>query len=65
MTASAFLVVLCIGQCMAMLTCLEAGYRLGCGRRHDTLSHTGLGAIEAAIFALLGLLLGFAFAGSM
>ncbi len=48
-----------------MLACLEAGYRLGCRYRHESWAHEGLGAIEAAIFALLGLLLGFAFAGSM
>src|SRR5687767_4262821 len=48
-----------------MLACLDAGYRFG--RRDDTSprTHEGIGAIEAAIVALLGLLLGFAFAGSM
>lgn len=57
-------VVLCVGQCVAMLVFLEAGYRLG-RRHHPETPHKGLGTIEAAVFALLGLLLGFAFSGSM
>jgi hypothetical protein len=54
------------GLFLGMLVCLETGYRLGhqAGRRHERF-HEGLGGIEAAIFALLGLLLGFAFAGAM
>ena len=48
------------------LGCLEAGYRWG--RRSiakaPELAHEGIGAIEAAVFALLGLLLGFSFAGA-
>jgi hypothetical protein len=48
-----------------MMACLEIGYRIG--RRNSAelpeLSHEGTGVIEAAIFALLGLLLGFSFAG--
>jgi hypothetical protein len=57
---------LSIGLFVSMLACLELGYRLGhaAARRHER-AHTGLGTIEAAIFALLGLLLGFAFAGGM
>jgi len=50
----------------AILACIEVGYRIGdrsC-KRHPELSHEGLGAIEAAVFALLGLLLGFSFAGA-
>ena len=53
------------GLFVGMLLCLEGGYRLG--HRHsrmDSKPHEGIGAIEAAIFALLGLLLGFAFAGA-
>jgi len=49
-----------------MLACLEAGYRVG---RHalqkNESSHLGTGAIEAAVFALLGLLLGFTFANGI
>src|SRR5262245_6333075 len=41
---------------------LEAGFRWG---RRDSAAHEGLGAIEASAFALLGLLLGFSFAGAM
>jgi ABC-type glycerol-3-phosphate transport system permease component len=49
-----------------MLVCLEVGLRYG--QRAFARSATaqiGIGALEAAIFALLGLLLGFAFATSM
>jgi hypothetical protein len=50
---------------VAILVCLEIGYRIG---RHNTkkyagAAHDGIGVIEAAVFALLGLLLGFSFAG--
>ena len=50
----------------AMLACLEIGYRFG--SRHSRAGpdvHQGVGAIEAAVFALLGLLLAFAFSGAM
>jgi hypothetical protein len=47
------------------LISLEAGFRWG---RRDTMcntsAHEGIGAVEAAGFALLGLLLGFSFAGA-
>ena len=49
-----------------MLVCLDLGYRLG--RKHiqqHPSAHEGVGAMEAAIFALVGLLLGFSFAGAM
>jgi hypothetical protein len=50
---------------MGMVACLEAGFRIG--RRSSSkdaeLAHEGIGVIEAAVFALLGLLLGFSFAG--
>jgi hypothetical protein len=55
-----------VGLFLGMLACLEIGYRIG--RRAaptDASAYEGLGAIEAAIFALLGLLLGFAFAGAV
>src|SRR5262245_49688831 len=45
---------------------IEAGFRWG--RRDtagNTAAHEGLGAVEASAFALLGLLLGFSFAGAM
>lgn len=58
-------IVFGIGLFFAMLVCLEAGFRLGRrdAFRHPEYSHQGIGAIEAAVFALLGLLLGFSFAG--
>lgn len=46
-----------------MVVCLEAGYRLG-RRRLALGTYRSLSDIETAIFALLGLLLGFAFAGA-
>jgi hypothetical protein len=55
---------LSIGVFFGIVACLEAGYRLG-RRSSDDLAHEGIGAIEAAVFALLGLLLGFSFAGGM
>jgi hypothetical protein len=48
---------------VGMIGCLEAGYRLG-QRQIATGRYRNLGAVETAIFALLGLLLGFAFAGA-
>lgn len=58
------LILLCVGQCVAMLISLEIGFRVG--RRHYRNSTQGeLSVIEAAIFALFGLLLGFAFSGAM
>jgi hypothetical protein len=50
---------------VSMLTSLEVGYRVGWRRIEDhPTAHEGIGAIEAAIFALLGLLLGFSFSGA-
>jgi hypothetical protein len=55
-----------LGLFVAMVVCLELGYRLGWRRiRVDGGAHEGLGSIEAATFALLGLLLGFAFSGAL
>ena len=57
---------LSLGLLVAIAVCVEVGVRVGLRdtSRSDH-AHRGLGAIAAAIFALLGLLLGFAFAGSM
>jgi hypothetical protein len=59
-------VVIAIGLFVGMAVCLEVGYRLGnyASRKTET-AHEGTGTIEAAIFALLGLLLGFTFANGM
>src|SRR5260370_32068891 len=46
------------------VSCLDIGFRLG-SRSRDGTSTEGTGAIEAAGFALLGLLLGFSFAGGI
>jgi len=45
---------------------LELGYRWGHRgiAQKLELAHEGIGTIEAAVFALLGLLLGFSFAGA-
>jgi hypothetical protein len=59
-------VALSIGLFVAMLACLELGYRIGRrhSKKHPESAHEGIGAVEAAVFALLGLLLGFSFAGA-
>jgi hypothetical protein len=58
---------LSIGLFLGMIACLELGYRIGCSstRKKPDSAHEGIGAIEAAVFALLGLLLGFSFAGGI
>jgi hypothetical protein len=59
-------VVVSISLFLGMLACLEAGYRLGHYASERTESaHEGTGTIEAAVFALLGLLLGFTFANGI
>jgi hypothetical protein len=44
-----------------ILACLELGYLAGrrAAEKHPEWAHEGIGVIEAAVFALLGLLLGF------
>jgi len=60
----AVLVSICVF--LGMVTCLEIGYRIGRRALSKTeSSHLGTGTIEAAIFALLGLLLGFTFANGI
>lgn len=60
-------IALAAGLFLSLLACLEIGYRLG--RRvveeQPERSHKGISSIEAAVFALLGLLLAFSFAGAM
>ena len=55
-------VALAVGAFVGILACLEVGYRLG-RRRSEDVTLEGIGALEAAVFALLGLLLAFSFAG--
>ena len=58
-------VVISIALFVGILVCLEVGYRVGLrgNAKHPESAHEGIGVIEAAVFALLGLLLGFSFAG--
>ena len=66
MNPSIFAPGLSLALFLGMLGCLKLGYRLG---NRDSASkersQNGVHAVEAAVFALLGLLLGFAFAGAM
>ena len=52
------------GLFAGIMACLEAGYRLGRKNfaKNGDATYEGIGAIEAALLALLGLLLGFSFA---
>ena len=55
-----------LGLFLAMVVCLELGFRIARHRaRGDGSAHEGLGSMEAAVFALLGLLLGFAFSNAL
>ena len=58
-------IVISIGLFVGILACLEIGYRIGrhSSEQYSGAAHEGIGVIEAAVFALLGLLLGFSFAG--
>jgi hypothetical protein len=58
---------LLFGLFVGILACFEIGYRVGLNssRTNQELAYEGIGAIDAAVFALLGLLLGFSFAGAM
>src|ERR1700719_363553 len=59
-------IAVAISLFVGMLVCLELGYRLGRYAIEKTASsHEGTGTIEAAVFALLGLLLGFTFANGI
>lgn len=49
---------------IGMLVCLEAGFRFARSRRSDS-GQENVGAIEAAVFGLFGLLLAFSFSGGM
>lgn len=51
------------GVFAGVLGCLEIGYRIG-GKGGGPSAHEGVGAVDAAVFALLGLLLGFSFSGA-
>jgi phosphotransferase system glucose/maltose/N-acetylglucosamine-specific IIC component len=57
-------ILMSIGLFAGMLAFLEIGYSLSrrSSRKNPELTHDGIGVVEAAVFALLGLLLGFSFA---
>lgn len=57
--------LLCIALFGAMIVCLDVGFRIAPSNRDNEAAQGIHGVFETAIFALLGLLLGFAFAGSM
>lgn len=66
MTSSATAIALSIGLFIGMMVCLELGYRFGSRQAHlNPDAQEGISALDAAVFGLLGLLLGFAFAGAM
>ncbi len=66
MSGSALPIAVAVGLFVGMVAALELGYRIGRRQlRVHAGPHKGIGVIEAAIFALLGLLLGFAFSGAM
>lgn len=58
--------LLALGLFFGVILCIEIGRRLG--KRFQTIdadrSRAGLGAVEAAVFALLGLLIAFTFSGA-
>jgi hypothetical protein len=58
--------VLLTGLFAGLLACLEIGYRIGRNRarKNPELGLEGIGAMEAAIFSLVGLLLAFSFSGA-
>ena len=56
------IVLISVGLFVLMLLCLEVGFRFGRWRTAQNVhAHEGIGAIEAEVFAMLGLLLGFSF----
>jgi hypothetical protein len=59
--------VMSAGLFFGILLCLEIGFRIGLAssKRNHELAYEGTGTIDAAVFALLGLLRGFGFAGAM
>ena len=62
-----FLPALAVAFFALMVACLEIGFRAGLRKaaRHPDDGDEGTGAIEAAIFALFGLILAFSFSGAM
>jgi hypothetical protein len=57
-------ILLCLALFAGMLVCLEVGFRIG-KRFQQAAGGEETGILDGAVFALLGLLLGFAFAGAV
>jgi hypothetical protein len=57
-------VIVSFGLFAGMLLFLEGGYRLGIVAQREGSPQEGVGALETAVYALLGLLLGFSFSGA-
>src|ERR1041384_6770842 len=67
MTHENLSLLVCIGLFVGMVVLLDLGFRIGERKRrqHPETSHEGVGVIEAAVFALLGLLLAFSLSDAM
>lgn len=65
MNPTKWAIAVSISLFVGILICLEIGYRLGrrSSQKYSAAAHEGIGVIEAAVFARLGLLLGFSFPG--
>src|SRR3982751_3270307 len=57
---------LTVGLFVGMVACLEVGFRIGrvAAAKDPAAAHEGVATMDAAAFALFGLLLGFSFAGA-
>jgi len=66
MNPVAFIASVSLFFLIGQILCLEAGYHLGRKRigQEGEKAHAGLGATEAAVFSLLGLILAFTFSGA-
>lgn len=66
MNSLTIVIVIVCGMFLAMLLLLEAGRRLGARRlaRDPEAAKSGSGAVEGAVFALMGLLIAFTFSGA-
>ena len=64
MNPSTVAMIVSLGLFAGMLLFLEGGYRIGRVAQREPSCHEGVGALETAVYALLGLLLGFSFSGA-
>jgi hypothetical protein len=65
MNPAQWAIVLSVSLFIGVVACLETGFRIGrhSSEQHPDSAYEGIGVIEAAVFGLLGLLLGFSFSG--